>query len=75
MMGLEPTTFGITIRCSNQLSYNLRLVKNNSAEAQGFEPRVPFQVRQFSRLMQSTALPHLHFSIVKRAHLRLRVQK
>ena len=21
-MGLEPTTFGITIRCSNQLSYD-----------------------------------------------------
>jgi hypothetical protein len=74
MTGLEPATFGITIRCSNQLSYKLQFEKK-WAEAQGFEPRVPFQVRQFSRLMQSTALPHLRFSIVKRAHLRLRVQK
>ena len=24
MMGFEPTTLGITIRCSNQLSYNHR---------------------------------------------------
>ena len=25
LMGLEPTALGTTIRCSNQLSYNLRL--------------------------------------------------
>ncbi len=28
-MGLEPTTLGTTIRCSNQLSYNVRIVFKN----------------------------------------------
>jgi hypothetical protein len=40
---------------------NPDLARDNTSdvEAQGFEPRVPFQVRLFSRQVQSTTLANL----------------
>lgn len=37
MTGLEPATLGITIRCSNQLSYNHRI--RNNRDRRGGEPK------------------------------------
>ena len=39
-MGLEPTTLGTTIRCSNQLSYthHISLQPTEMARQEGFEP-------------------------------------
>jgi hypothetical protein len=34
------------------------------AEAEGFEPPIPFQVRQFSRLEPSTTRPRFRFSMI-----------
>ena len=39
------------------------MTQDFSAEAQGFEPRVPSQVRLFSRQVHSTALASLHFKL------------
>ena len=39
VMGLEPTTLGTTIRCSNQLSYTHHIkIQWNMARQKGFEP-------------------------------------
>lgn len=35
-MGFEPTTLGTTIRCSNQLSYDVHVSKNWSAKIDFF---------------------------------------
>ena len=41
-MGFEPTTLGITIRCSNQLSYNhQKLIFRKMARPTGIEPVTP----------------------------------
>ena len=41
-MGFEPTTLGITIRCSNQLSYNhQKLISGKMARPTGIEPVTP----------------------------------
>ena|GEM_PF-1180392 len=41
-MGFEPTTLGITIRCSNQLSYNhQKLTFGKMARPTGIEPVTP----------------------------------